>query len=806
MLAEARELLRGGHLGEARDALGSLAACARECDSTAMLIECMALAAVVEATDGHADRGWMEIERAAELAERETDHRGIALVHITRATLFEIAGRLDDFEREARAGRRAADGLRDPSLVARADMALAVAASVHGDASAALLRYGSAMANFSAAGDEFFAAVVQCNIGAIHIETSEPLAALEHLEPAVETLSRVGGPLYIALSLLATALACLGRAPDAVEVSVRALSSATGFGRRALSWAYNARGAACLAAGDRLSAVSYYTIAEGLALSVDGYNAGDAAEHLGSLFAEADRLGESFSAIDRGSRFYDQLNAKGALTRLLDRLNKIRSVADSRIVQRIRQVDGKTASPGHHSEVVSAHAVELAERLGIPPFERHWLAIGALLHDVGYSSLLLDALGSSAMTPGQRSVLELHCTFGDELLAREGYPAVIRQIVRHHHERWDGDGYPDRLAGEAIPLLARITAIAERWTALRSPRGARPGLDRQSSLARLRAEAGSGFDPALVDVFVAMIEGSEDVIELRGGRNTASHRAVADNQAWDAPARIQQALGITYVLGAELQGGGMSRLFRARDPLLEREVVVKVLPPEQGEDAAKRFRREMSIAANLAHPRILPILHAGLAGTLPYYVMPFIKGGSVRDQLRFGPMEVPFALSLLRDVAEALGHAHQMGVVHRDIKPGNVLLQDGRALVADFGIARQSPGTSDAPSLTLTDTGEAIGTVGYMAPEQLLGDGQPAPTMDVYSFGVLAFEMLTGAPPFSASTMNALMFAHITKEAVSVASLAPSVPEPVAALVDASLRKSANERPRDGSALLIALG
>ena len=233
--------------------------------------------------------------------------------------------------------------------------------------------------------------------------------------------------------------------------------------------------------------------------------------------------------------------------------------------------------------------------------------------------------------------------------------------------------------------------------------------------------------------------------------------------------QLQAALGGAYTLGRELGGGGMSRVFLAEDSRLGRTVVVKVLAPELvAEISAERFEREIRVAASLQQANIVPLLTAGEADGLAYFTMPYVEGQSLRVRLASGPpLTVAECLSILRDVTRALGYAHERGVVHRDIKPDNVLLSRGAAEVTDFGIAKAIQASRVVPAAgatsdSLTQLGTSVGTPAYMAPEQAAGDPHLDHRADIYAVGVLAYEMLEGHPPF-AGTPQAVMSAHLTK-------------------------------------------
>ena len=237
----------------------------------------------------------------------------------------------------------------------------------------------------------------------------------------------------------------------------------------------------------------------------------------------------------------------------------------------------------------------------------------------------------------------------------------------------------------------------------------------------------------------------------------------------------------------------MSRVYLATEVRLGRQVVIKVLPPEMSAAVnVERFEREIQLAARLQHPHIVPLLTAAAAGDLLYYIMPFIEGESLRAKLaREGELPVAEAAKIMREVVDALSYAHRSGVVHRDIKPDNVLLSDGHAVVTDFGVAKAVTASSGKSSLT--SLGVALGTPAYMAPEQAAADPHVDHRADIYATGVLAYEMLTGQTPFTAPTAQALLAAHITQVPDPVSTRRPAVP----AVLNGLLMRCLEKRPAD---------
>jgi tRNA A-37 threonylcarbamoyl transferase component Bud32 len=270
--------------------------------------------------------------------------------------------------------------------------------------------------------------------------------------------------------------------------------------------------------------------------------------------------------------------------------------------------------------------------------------------------------------------------------------------------------------------------------------------------------------------------------------------------------RLNEALTGRYEVERELGQGGMATVYLARDLRHDRRVAVKMLRPELAAViGAERFLAEIKTTASLQHPHILPLHDSGEAGGTVFYVMPYVEGESLRDRLkREKQIPVDEAIRITKEIASALDYAHRHGVVHRDIKPENILLHDGQALVADFGIAlavsRSDGGTR------MTETGMSLGTPHYMAPEQAMGDREIGPRVDVYALGCVTYEMLTGDPPFTGSTAQAIVARVVTESPRSMVTQRHTIPPHVEAAVFTALEKLPADRFASAGDFSAALG
>jgi serine/threonine-protein kinase len=272
----------------------------------------------------------------------------------------------------------------------------------------------------------------------------------------------------------------------------------------------------------------------------------------------------------------------------------------------------------------------------------------------------------------------------------------------------------------------------------------------------------------------------------------------AHSDLWD---RLQALLGRGYRVERELPNGGMSRLFLATDIALDRSVVVKVLPPElAGEVNAARFQREITLAARFQHPHILPILSAGADESLLYYIMPFVDGESLQQRMtREGRLPVTDAYRLLAEIADALAYAHAHGVIHRDVKPANIMLAGEHAVLVDFGVAQAV--VEAAIDTRITGPGHYVGTSQYMAPEQFAASFEVDGRADVYSLGVVIFEVLTGSLPRADDPDVPPSPSRANRTPRTIAALRPEVSRELSELVERALVPAPDERLSTAAAL-----
>ena len=276
---------------------------------------------------------------------------------------------------------------------------------------------------------------------------------------------------------------------------------------------------------------------------------------------------------------------------------------------------------------------------------------------------------------------------------------------------------------------------------------------------------------------------------------------------FDLRSQLQKSLGDSYRIERELGGGGMSRVFEAEEVRLKRKVAIKVLSPELAQGlSVERFEREIQTVAGLQQANIVPVLTAGDTDGLPYYTMPFVEGESLRAHLGRGPMSITDILGVMKDVSRALAYAHGRGVVHRDIKPDNVLLSGGAAVVTDFGIAKAiSAARTSSGNATLTQIGTSIGTPAYMAPEQAAGDPNVDHRADIYSLGAMIYELLCGRAVFAGRTPQRMLAAHMSEVPTPIAELRGDVPTALAELVMRCLEKEPGKRPQQATDIVRSL-
>jgi putative nucleotidyltransferase with HDIG domain len=745
---------------------------------------------------------------------------------VAQSSILLSDDRVDEAERIALVGRVQAEATGAEIAVAIADNLLGVIASRSGDVTRALLRFASSLAYGQRAGDQFLISMCLNNIGRAYLALGMPEEAAQRLEDAValgwEQHQLTAAQAECTLAMLHVEN---GEPARAQRHARRAMEAATRLGSpRLAADAYIATASVATSMGQFDAAATQLRLAESLARrEPQPESDAELATCELSLHVGAGRVGLALTALERSEECYAIAPDVWGQRRMLVRAAQLRELLDSVCEKWLQSLSAILGDAAQHSHRIAALSSMLAQAAGLGEAERRSIAIGALLHDIGYLSLPAEILArTSELNDLEREIVRAHSEFGDAFLDDAGFPRSVRSIVRHHHERWDGAGYPDGLRGEAIPIGSRIVAIAERYDALRSARGSRQSLPEGLALRRLAADAGSAFDERLITKFAAAIrsgfaETSATIFADRIPVATSAIETTETPTGMRAPrdflAALRRIVGTRYRIERELSVSAMAHVYLGEDPVLGRPVVIKALRSEEADnDSIARFRREMNVAARLRHPNVLPVLDARANGPILYFVTPFIDGGSLRQRIDRGPVTIPEARRILHDIASGLAEAHAHGVVHRDLKPENVLLdrdRNGGALLADFGIARLVTAAArserGAAAAMLTQAGVSLGTPAYMAPEQVFAQTDLDARVDVYAFGLVAFELLAGEPPFVRSTSREVMVAHLTCPAPDITIRRPDIPPELAAVIGRALEKDPAGRFRDGGLLLKAL-
>ena len=281
------------------------------------------------------------------------------------------------------------------------------------------------------------------------------------------------------------------------------------------------------------------------------------------------------------------------------------------------------------------------------------------------------------------------------------------------------------------------------------------------------------------------------------------------NPVDDLSERLAQQFAPTHAIQFEISGAGMSRVFVAEERALNRKVVIKVLSPALAAAVSvERFEREIMVLAGLNHPNVVPVLSAGQVAGLPYFIMPFVSGETLRVNMARGPLSIRETVGILRDVTRALSYAHAAGIVHRDIKPDNIMLTGSAAVVTDFGVAKAVSAARNRFILegqAITGVGISLGTPQYMAPEQAAADPKADHRVDLYAIGIVGYEMLLGSPPFFGRTPQAVLAAQLTEMPAPLAARRYDVPVALADTIMRCLEKDPADRPRTAGEVLRVL-
>ncbi len=465
-----------------------------------------------------------------------------------------------------------------------------------------------------------------------------------------------------------------------------------------------------------------------------------------------------------------------------------------------------------HGDRVCLYARAIGQRIGLPDPDLDLAGFAAQVHDVG-KLVVPDAiyLKPGALDPVERSQMQLHAPRGQEILDRlHSLPPAVGQAVRHHHERWDGQGYPDGLRGEAIPLWARVISVADSYDAMTEERPYRPARSHDEAVAILRAGGGSQWDRELVGAFLDVLgegtvepkSGPQELLEAVGQEiHTQSPPAVRALLAPESPASpLTSYADGRYTIRDLLGEGAKKRVYLAHDTLLDRDVAFALIRTEGLDEIGReRILREAQAMGKLgAHPNIVTVFDLGEHDGQPYIVTELLDGDV--EQLLVaagGALPVSRALDIAKDVCRGLDYAHRNGIVHRDMKPGNVwLAENGTAKIGDFGIAL----SLDRTRLT-RDAITPTGTVSYMPPEQVVG-GEVTPRSDLYSLGAMLYELVTGRPPFMSDDAWAVASQQLMSDPTTPSSHTDGCPADLEALIMRLLQKSPDDRPESAAEVL----
>jgi len=728
-----------------------------------------------------------EINGITKLASQA--HVGLAVVEFRR-------GHLVAAERIGLAGRALAEDAGDERLLALLDTNLAAISSVRGDIGTAIMRYAGAIDRYCRLGDENNRARALANLAKAHIvlaEWDEAAAALHESGSLAEAL----GDQFLKGAVLTTQAQLhlkRGQPREAEDCCDRALDAMQELGANDwLADIYTLYGAAHREQGEAALAEAHFAVGLHLAeRCADPLRLAEVETERAVLFLATDREALALRALNRAHEAFAELGARREVADVRQRLDEVQRMAVLGAKEWAATIDRRDRYEPGHADDVARYASSLARAVGITGADLHWITVGAYLHDVGKAAVPIELLTKPGpLRANERELVHLHAVAGEELVRNLGLPYDVAGVVRHHHERWDGRGYPDGLAGERIPLGARIVSVASIWSALTRERSFRSALSRDEALQLMEREAGRVTDPTLLEAFR----------EIAARESPKSHPFLGADQREkdDFVLQLQRALGRRYQLVREIARGGMSRIFLASEPLLGRDVVVKAVPPgPMSEESRRRFKQEMIVTARLQHPNILPILSSGVRDSVLFYVMPHVAGESLRQHLdRRGPLPLDVALRVVDELLDVLEYAHARGVVHRDIKPDNILLQQSHAVLADFGVARVLSETR------LTKTGVALGTPGYMPPEQIFGERSADTRVDIYALGMVAYEVLAGRHPFAGS--SAPLMAHLVEEVPPLSASHPGVPLAVSDAIAKAIARDAEQRHQSATEFRRAL-